>query len=81
MKRVMTVVLLAAAFALAAASALIVGHFLPLRGVLVAFAASAILAVVCGWRFHVRAGGITGDFLGATQQLTDAAILVVLASC
>jgi adenosylcobinamide-GDP ribazoletransferase len=73
--------LLASAFALVAAAALIVGHVLPLRGVLVAFAVSALLVIVCGWRFHVRAGGITGDFLGATQQLTDAAILVVLASC
>jgi adenosylcobinamide-GDP ribazoletransferase len=47
---------------------------------LVAVLLSVIVAVVCGWRFYARAGGLTGDFLGATQQLTDAAILVGLAA-
>ncbi len=28
-----------------------------------------------GWRYQVRAGGFTGDFLGATQQLSEAAVL------
>jgi adenosylcobinamide-GDP ribazoletransferase len=41
---------------------------------------AVLVATACGWRFHVRAGGITGDFLGATQQLVDAAILVALAA-
>ncbi len=40
---------------------------------------AAGLAAVCAWRFLARAGGITGDFLGATQQLQDCAILMVLA--
>jgi adenosylcobinamide-GDP ribazoletransferase len=35
--------------------------------------------VVCGWRFRVRAGGITGDFLGATQQVAECALLLALA--
>jgi adenosylcobinamide-GDP ribazoletransferase len=48
--------------------------------VLLAVGLSAVVAVLCGWRFRARAGGITGDFLGATQQLTDATILVVLAA-
>ena len=73
--------LLASGFALFAASALVFGNLLPLRGTLFALLASLLVAAVCGWRFHVRAGGLTGDFLGATQQLTDAAILVALASC
>jgi adenosylcobinamide-GDP ribazoletransferase len=33
---------------------------------------------VAGWRFHVRAGGITGDFLGATEQLAELVVLLVL---
>lgn len=39
---------------------------------------AAGVAAMCAWRFLVRAGGITGDFLGATQQLQDCAILMVL---
>jgi adenosylcobinamide-GDP ribazoletransferase len=39
----------------------------------------AALAVVCGWRFRARAGGITGDFLGATQQVCECALLLCLA--
>jgi adenosylcobinamide-GDP ribazoletransferase len=72
--------LVASAFALVATAALVLGGFLPLQGTLIAMAVSLLLAAMCGWRFHVRAGGITGDFLGATQQLTDAAILVALAA-
>jgi adenosylcobinamide-GDP ribazoletransferase len=72
--------LVASALALAAASALVLGDLLPLRGTLVAALAAVLVTFLCGWRFHVRAGGITGDFLGATQQLVDAAILVALAA-
>jgi adenosylcobinamide-GDP ribazoletransferase len=72
--------LMASVLALVAALVLVLCHFLPLRGTLVAALASVLVTAVCGWRFHVRAGGITGDFLGATQQLTDAAILVALAA-
>jgi adenosylcobinamide-GDP ribazoletransferase len=42
-------------------------------------AAGAGIALVCGWRFHARAGGITGDFLGATEQVCECAVLLVLA--
>jgi len=35
-------------------------------------------ALLCGWRFHARAGGITGDFLGATQQVSECALLLAL---
>ncbi|WNG28075.1 adenosylcobinamide-GDP ribazoletransferase [Cystobacter fuscus] len=42
-------------------------------------AAAGLIALVCGWRFWVRAGGITGDFLGATQQVGECALLLVLA--
>jgi adenosylcobinamide-GDP ribazoletransferase len=71
---------IATLFAGTVATVLLTGQFLSSVGVLVAMAVALLLAVVCGWRFHVRAGGITGDFLGATQQLTDAAILVALAA-
>ena len=35
-------------------------------------AISAAAAVVCGWYFWARVGGVTGDFLGATQQVVEA---------
>jgi adenosylcobinamide-GDP ribazoletransferase len=71
---------IATTFAGLAASLLILGKLLPAQAVLMSLVLAVIIAVLCGWRFHARAGGITGDFLGATQQLTDAAILVVLAA-
>jgi adenosylcobinamide-GDP ribazoletransferase len=37
----------------------------------------ALTALVAGWRFHARAGGITGDFLGAAQQISEMAVLLV----
>lgn len=43
-------------------------------------AASVLVGVLLAWRFHARAGGITGDFLGATQQLVEATIYVTLAA-
>jgi adenosylcobinamide-GDP ribazoletransferase len=39
----------------------------------------ALCALVLGWRFRVRAGGVTGDFLGATQQVGECALLLWLA--
>jgi len=41
---------------------------------------AAMTMVLCylGWRFMKRAGGLTGDFLGTTQQITELAILAVL---
>jgi adenosylcobinamide-GDP ribazoletransferase len=42
-------------------------------------AVCAALALLAGWRFQVRAGGVTGDFLGATQQLCECALLLLLA--
>jgi adenosylcobinamide-GDP ribazoletransferase len=71
---------IASAFAAIAVCLLVLGKLLPLQTILVSLLLSVIVAVLCGWRFHARAGGITGDFLGATQQLTDAVILVGLAA-
>jgi adenosylcobinamide-GDP ribazoletransferase len=46
--------------------------------------AAASLAVIvsvaaCAARFRARVGGITGDFLGATQQVSECAMLLALA--
>ena len=41
-------------------------------------AAIIITGLICGWRFHRRAGGITGDFLGAAQQIGQVIMLAVL---
>jgi adenosylcobinamide-GDP ribazoletransferase len=72
--------ILASAFSVTAACVLVLSNLLPLHAVLLSLLLSVVVAGTCGWRFHTRAGGITGDFLGATQQLTDAAILVGLAA-
>jgi adenosylcobinamide-GDP ribazoletransferase len=42
-------------------------------------AAVITISAVSGWRYHRRVGGITGDFLGATEQLGEIAALAVLA--
>jgi adenosylcobinamide-GDP ribazoletransferase len=52
---------------------------LPLGGAGALFLVAASVAAGAGWRFHARAGGITGDFLGATQQLCECALLLALA--
>lgn len=64
----------AAAMACAAA----MGGITPLEAVVMTGGAAA-LAILCGLRFHARAGGITGDFLGATQQVCECAALLGLA--
>jgi adenosylcobinamide-GDP ribazoletransferase len=51
---------------------------LSLEAVAAMVGVSAAAALVCGWRFHVRAGGLTGDFLGATQQVCECGLLLAL---
>jgi adenosylcobinamide-GDP ribazoletransferase len=46
--------------------------------VLVLLPVLAAITFVVGWRFHIRAGGITGDFLGAAEQLAELVVLLVL---
>jgi adenosylcobinamide-GDP ribazoletransferase len=46
--------------------------------VLVMALALAGAATLLGMRFHRRAGGITGDFLGATEQVSECIVLLVL---
>jgi adenosylcobinamide-GDP ribazoletransferase len=50
----------------------------PRRAVAVAIA-MIVIALVTGWRYRARAGGVTGDFLGATEQLCELAGLAVMA--
>jgi adenosylcobinamide-GDP ribazoletransferase len=40
---------------------------------------AAAVAAICGIRFVRRAGGLTGDFLGATEQVLECALLLTLA--
>lgn len=72
--------IVATCWAAVVVSLLITLKFVSPQSLLVAVLLSVSVAVVCGWRFYARAGGITGDFLGATQQVTDVAILVGLAA-
>jgi adenosylcobinamide-GDP ribazoletransferase len=65
----------AGAIGLAAA---ITGHFSPGR-VAAMFAAMAVTTLVSGWRYVRRLGGVTGDFLGATEQLCELAGYAALA--
>ncbi len=37
------------------------------------------IAFLTGWRYLARAGGLTGDFLGATEQLCECTFLLALA--
>jgi adenosylcobinamide-GDP ribazoletransferase len=39
----------------------------------------AIVTIASGWRYVRRLGGVTGDFLGATEQLCEIAAYGVLA--
>ena len=41
--------------------------------------AAIAAAAVCAARFRARVGGITGDFLGAAQQVSECAMLLALA--
>lgn len=68
----------AAALALALAAGA-VGAGVDAKGLLLGGSLAAAVAVVLGLRFKARAGGITGDFLGATEQLCECALLLGLA--
>ena len=43
-----------------------------------ALAAMALATAFCGWRFHARTGGLTGDFLGAAEQVNEIVILFTI---
>ena len=70
---VATVVGAAGAGAVAAAGGAAVA-----AGALSAFVAMALATALLGLRFRARAGGVTGDFLGATEQVNEIVILAAV---
>ena len=71
--------ILASAIGVAAAWGLVAaGGSISATGALAAFAAMALATALCGWRFRVRAAGVTGDFLGAAEQVNEIVILIAL---
>jgi len=64
---------IATVWALAGAAAMVAtGHASALRmGAMLA--SMGVVTLVSGWRYARRLGGITGDFLGATEQLCELA--------
>jgi adenosylcobinamide-GDP ribazoletransferase len=65
-------------FAAVSVTLVCTGHFAAQRvGALAA--GLTIVTALTGWRYWIRVSGITGDFLGATEQLSELAALAVLA--
>jgi adenosylcobinamide-GDP ribazoletransferase len=61
------------------AAAIVTALALPVRSAIGFAVLSAALTLGSGWRFRSRIGGITGDFLGATQQVCECGLLLWLA--
>jgi len=74
--------LLATVLGLGAAALLTSGNWLTAglapTALAAAVAAMALASALCGWRFRARAGGVTGDFLGASEQVGETVILMAL---
>ncbi len=71
---------LAGMWTLGVCAALVCFTHLTVRRVVLSLAAQALTVLWIGWRVHRRAGGVTGDFLGAAQQLGELALLLGLAA-
>lgn len=52
----------------------------PARGIVEALFSMVVVGGVLGVYFQRRAGGLTGDFLGALQQVSELVILMALVS-
>jgi adenosylcobinamide-GDP ribazoletransferase len=52
----------------------------PARGIMEALFGMVVVGVVLGVYFQRRAGGLTGDFMGALQQVSELVILMALVS-
>ena len=71
-------VLATAIGAVSAGGVVVVGGSVSAAAALAAFAAMALATALCGWRFRERAGGVTGDFLGAAEQVNEIVILIAI---
>jgi adenosylcobinamide-GDP ribazoletransferase len=69
----------ATAWLVVASAACVVGRGVPPARLAVMIGVVAVVTVVSGARYRARAGGITGDFLGATEQLGEIAAMAALA--
>lgn len=65
-------------FGLAITSLAIYGQWLEMTHALQLWGLVIVVTAVLGWRFQKRVGGLTGDFLGATQQITELAVLYMV---
>ena len=65
-------------FTLVSLALVLSGHLAVSRALALAVALLAVTALT-GWRYFVRVRGITGDFLGATEQLGELVAFAVLA--
>lgn len=72
-------VIVATLWATVLLAALVHLQLLPLARALALLPALGVMTTIAAWRFRARAGGITGDFLGATEQLAELTVLMVLA--
>ncbi len=61
------------------AAALATTHRVAWEAAGAAIGLAAVATLATAWRYRVRAGGVTGDFLGATEQLCEIAVLAALA--
>ena len=71
--------LLATAWLLVAAGAAAFGHVASVAQLVTMVVGLAAVTGFSAWRYGRRVGGITGDFLGATEQLSELAAFAVLA--
>lgn len=70
---------IATAWALFVAFAVVVTMDAAPSRIAAVFAVSTVVTVFTAWRYVRRLGGITGDFLGATEQLCELAAFAALA--
>jgi adenosylcobinamide-GDP ribazoletransferase len=70
--------IVATAWTMVVVGALVAAGYVTGASAMACVAVALLAGLVCAWRFHRRLGGVTGDFLGATQQIAEAAVLTTL---